>query len=130
MSDAAPICVDISANFTNIGHLLECKNRHFFTSEVVPKDRQFSDNTRYLVQILDAVSPIWFAVRIHKYEDSNGNWCDCNAAELFDEFDAQLHEFHANSFVAVENISVADRSILYVLRKGKKFMRCAISDTK
>lgn len=130
MSDATQICADISANFTNIAHLLECKYRHLFTSEVFPKELQFSADTRYLVEILHAMSPIWFAVRIHKYKDSNGNWCDWNSVELFDEFSARLNEFYINSFVPIENISVADRSLLHVVRKGNKFMRCTILNTK
>lgn len=128
LSDTSPICTNISANFKNLNHLLECKYRHFLKSETVPQVMQFSAGTRYLIEILYVVSPIWFEVRILEYENANGLWCDCNSG--FDEFSAKLNEFYRNSFVPVENILAADRNLVYVVRKGNRFMRCTILDTK
>lgn len=126
MNVDSPICFNVSANYTNIDHLLECKYRHFFKSEMIPEETKFVENAQCHVEILHATSPIWFEVRIHKYKDSNGSWCSWNSAELFDAFSKELNEFHAKSFCSVENISDADKNILYVLRNGNKFMRCTI----
>lgn len=131
MNIDSPLCYDISANCTNIDHLLECKYRHFFTSEMIPNEPKFVENTQCLVEILHAVSPICFEVRIHKYKDaSNESWCSWKSAELFDGFSKELNKFHAKSFTSVENISDADKNILYVLRKTNEFMRCTILDIK
>lgn len=128
LSDTSPICTNISVNFTNLNHLLECKYRHIFKPETVTNETKFSAGTRCLIEILYVVSPIWLEVRIHKYEEVNGNWCDCKSG--FDEFSVRLNEFYINSFVPVESISAEDRNSLYVVRKGNRFMRCTILDTK
>lgn len=130
MNADAPICGDIFATFSNMDHLLECKNRHFFKSEFIPKEGKFDAKTQYLVEILNAVSPIWFEVRVHKYKDSDGNWCDWNWAERFDEFNEELKKFYTKSFEPVKNVSDIDKTVLYVLRKGNRFMRCIILDIK
>lgn len=131
MNTDSPLCFDISANFSNIDHLLECKYRHYFTSEMIPTVPKFVENIQCLVEILHVASPVWFEVRIHKYKDSsNGSWCSWNSSEQFDDFSDKLNQFHTKSFCSVENILDADKNILYVLRKGHKFMRCKILDIK
>lgn len=126
----APICGDIFAFFTNIDHLLECQNRHFFKPELIPAEPKFDAKKQYLVEILYAVSPIWFEARVHKCRDLNGNWYDWNDAERFDEFNEKLKQHYTKSFAPVEKPNDIDKTRLYVLRKGNKFMRCIILDTK
>lgn len=125
-----PICLEISSNFWNIDHLLECNHRHFFTPEMIPKEPKFVENTQCFVEILNAFSPISFEMRIHKYKDSNGTWCAWNSVDLFDGFSKELNEFHKKSFVPVQNVTDADGNAMYVLRKGDAFMRCTILNTK
>lgn len=130
MNVDSAICDDISVSYTNIDHLLECKYRHLFTSELIPKEPKFNTNTQYLVEILHIVSPVWFEVRIHKYKDAAGEWCNWNFAEHFEGFNEELKKFYTESFAPVKNISDVDKTVLYVLRKGEKFMRCIILDIK
>lgn len=125
-----PFCLEVSSHFSNIDHLLECKYRHFITSEMVPKVPKFIANAQCLVEILNALSPISFEMRIHQYKDSNGIWCAWNSADLFNGFSKELDEFHGKSFNPVQNMLDADKNALYVLRKANKFMRCTILDTK
>lgn len=128
--DSANLCVDVSANFANINHLLKCKNRHFFKSDSIPKEPQFTENTQCLVEVLRAVSPIWFDVRIHKYKDLNGDWCTWNSVEQFDQFREDLNEFHETAFSPVKDLSEVNEHTLFVLRKGDQFMRCIILNVK
>lgn len=128
--DKSTICVDISANFANINHLLKCKNRHSFKSDSIPKESQFAMNTQCLVEVLRVASPIWFEMRIHKYKDSNGDWCTWNSVEQFDKFREDLNEVHKKSFVPVNNLSEMNKNTLFVLRKGDQFSRCIVLDIK
>lgn len=125
------MCLDILANSVNIHHLLNCKSRRFFKSDSISKEPQFVvANTQCLVQVLHAVSPIRFEVRIHKYKDSNDYWCDWNSIEQFDNFTADLNEYQRKCFVPVETISEVDKNTMYVLRKGDQFSRCIILENK
>lgn len=130
LHDDSTICVDVSANFANINHLLKCKSRHFFKSDSIPKEPQLIENTQCLVEVLRAVSPIWFDVRIHKYKDLNGDWCTWNSVEQFDQFHVEFNEYHKKSFIPVKNFSEVNKNILFVLRNGDKYSRCTILDIK
>ena len=130
LNDDSPICVDISANFSNMNHLLKCKNRHFFKSDMILNEPQFARDTQCLVEILHVVSPIWFEVRIYKYKKLNEDWIDWNSSEQFDQFSKDLNESHTKSFTSVGDISEVDKNTMFVLRKGSQFSRCTILDTK
>lgn len=130
MNADSPICHDISSNFSNICHLLECNDRHYLTPDMIPKVPKFVENTQCQLELQSALSPVSFEMRIHQYKDSNGIWCAWNSADKFDDFSKELNEFHAKSFNLVENVSDANRNALYVLRKGNTFMRCMILDIK
>lgn len=124
----ARICDGIYAGVRNASHLLECKYRHFFKSELKPEKPQFTANTKYLVEVLYALSPVWFEVRIHMEKDLTGNWWDWNSANHFDEFNEALKKDCLKSFKPVENVADLDKNVMYVLRAGKIFKRCTIWD--
>lgn len=126
----SPMCLDILANFANPNHLLNCTSSHCVKSDSIPKEPRFTKNTQCLVQVLHAVSPIWFDVRIHKYKDSNVGWCDWQSGEQFDKFKEDLNEFYKKFFVPVQTISEDDKNSLFVLRKGAQFLRCKILENK
>lgn len=126
----APLCVDIASNFTNVGHLIKCKNRHLFQSLSAPQNARFPPDARCLVEIQHVISPVYFTVRILKLKDANGIWCHWNFADSFHEFSADLNEFYSKSFVPLQNTSGVDMNRLYVVRIGNQFLRCKILDTK
>lgn len=126
----SPMCNDISGNFENIDHLLKCKNRHYFKSESIPQEPKFTESTHCLVQVLHAVSPIWFEMRVIKHKDSNGDWCNWDFSEQFDKFRQDLNEFQKHSFVPIKTIPDEQKDTLFVLRKGDQFSRCIILDKK
>lgn len=130
LNSDSPICLDISAEFANIHHLLNCTDRHFFKYISLPKEPQFNANTQCLVQVLHAVSPISFEVRIHKCKDLNGAWWDSKSALQFDQFSEDLNEFQRKFFVPVEIISDGNKNKLFALRKGEQFSRCIILQNK
>lgn len=130
LNESSPICNDISAYFENMNHLITCKNLHRFKSESVPKEPIFSENTKCLVQLLQAVSPICFEMRIIKYKNANGDWSNWNPTEQFNKFTDDLNLFQKKSFIPIKNIPEKKKQSLFVLRKGDQFSRCTILDNK
>lgn len=128
LNDDSSICFDVSANFANINHLLKCKRRHSFTSDSIPKEPQFAEHSQCLVEVLRAVSPICFDVRVHQYKDLNGDWRTWDSVEKFDQFCEDLNESYKRSFIPVKDLSELNKNTLFVLRKGDQFSRCTILD--
>lgn len=130
LNDDSPMCNDISANFENINHFLKCENCHSVKSESIPKEPKFTETTQCLVQILHAVTPIQFEMRIIKYKNSNGDWCNWDSSEQFEKFREDLNDFQKQSFVSIKTVPEEQKDALFVLRKGNQFSRCTILDNK
>lgn len=128
MNAEAPICVDIAANFTNIGHMLKCHDRHFIRPEQIQLKPRLSDACQLQVEILRVLSPISFVVRIQKFKNSNGDWCDLDSSDQFRIFCDELNKFYDKSFVALQAIADINVDSLYILRHRYQYSRCKILD--
>lgn len=126
----APLCVDVAASFTNFNHMLKCKNRHFFRPENIRKQPTFSQPTLCQFELLSVISPALFTVRIIKYKNPNGDWCELNSSDSFDKFHSEFNEFYGNAFAPIQNASDMNNNSLFVVRVGQNFSRCKIIEQK
>lgn len=125
---AAPLCIEVVNSFQNIGHLLECSDRHFFKSN----DHIATELKQYRVKILQVFSPAWFTIRLLQSRGLNldNEWTDCNSAHLFEKFNTEFKEFYAQSFAPLDNACEINIDALYVFKDGSDFFRCKILSQK
>lgn len=127
MNADAALCTDFVNSFQNLGHLLECKNRHFFKPVTSSIASSFTKPKECLVEILYVFSPARFSVRILKYKDVKSmDWKEFNSVDSFKKFTNDFKEFYAKNFTPVQNVSDIHIDGLYVLKHDNGFSRCRI----
>lgn len=130
MNPNVRLCIEMAPNFTNSAHLLKCDKNHSFEVTPLQCDAQFPRGAHCSVEILQVASPINLSIRILKYKDVNGIWCDWFSNESFNKFCLNFNAFYSESFETIRDISECNKNDLYVMRIRNDFYRCKILDTK
>lgn len=123
MNGNESLCTDIAAHFTHVGHMLNCKNRHFLSPRTDPKLYRLRPSCK--VEILDVLSPICFTVRILEYKNNYCVWVPQESDSL-KRFSECLNTFYAKSFEPVQNAAELNKTDMYVMRDGMQFWRCQV----
>ncbi|XP_055296420.1 putative ATP-dependent RNA helicase TDRD12 [Sitodiplosis mosellana] len=123
----APLCLNITTAYTDVGHLIDCENRHCFDDYAKYGESVFQEPRTSQVQILEVFSPVCFSVRILKSRGTETNeWQQHFSPDAFRQFNKEFTKLYANDFAPVYDSSKLNDNALYVLRDGNEFYRCRI----
>lgn len=123
-----PLCIDIFASFTNIDHMLKCKNRHYLLYQQNRKSASYTWKSICRFEIVDVLSPIFFKVCKIMHKNTNGVWCSDNI-ERFRSFSEELNRECTKSFIPIRNKTELNKNTLYVFRNDNQYQRCQVLNT-
>lgn len=119
--------MDIATAYTNVGHLLDCKYRHFFGNSVKCGESVFTEPKTCQVQILKVLSPVCVSVRLIKSKGTAMNdWIQHFMPDSFEQFNKEFTKFYAINFAPIHDVTEINNNKLYVLRDGNNYYRCRI----
>lgn len=127
MNMESPLCMNIATAFTDVGHILQCSNRHFFDENAKSGRSLFNESKTCQIQMLEVFTPACFSIRLLKSRAGETNeWREHFSLDAFQQFEEQFKEFYANNFKPIQDSNTLKDNALYVLRDGNEFYRCRI----